>query len=109
MGVDRHFLGLAMLLERDDEAPSLFSDPVFIRSKTWKISTSTLPNAPGFGPVVEDGVGVAYEIKPRSVTFTISCRRQNNWSEALGHLLEEALLEMKTLDVRKSKCKRSKL
>lgn len=109
MGVDRHFLGLAMLLERDDEAPSLFSDPVFIRSKTWKISTSTLPNAPGFGPVVEDGVGVAYEIKPRSVTFTISCRRQNNWSEALGHLLEEALLEMKTLDVRKSKCERSKL
>ena len=44
-GVDRHFLGLRMLCSGMDEGmamPDLFNDPVFIRSKTWRASTSHL-------------------------------------------------------------------
>lgn len=97
LGVDRHFLGLAMLVGADEDAPALFSDDLFLRSKRWVVSTSTLPVVPGFGPVVEDGVGVAYDVQANSCIFTITCRRERNYSEALAHQLEVALLEMKGL------------
>ena len=97
LGVDRHFLGLAMLVGEGENAPALFSDDLFLRSKRWVVSTSTLPVVPGFGPVVEDGVGVAYDIQANSCIFTITCRRERKYSEALAHQLEAALLEMKGL------------
>ena len=97
LGVDRHFLGLAMLVGEGEDAPALFSDDLFLRSKRWVVSTSTLPVVPGFGPVVEDGVGVAYDIQANSCIFTITCRRERKYSEALAHQLEVALLEMKGL------------
>ena len=97
LGVDRHFLGLAMLVGEGEDAPALFSDDLFLRSKRWLVSTSTLPVVPGFGPVVEDGVGVAYDVQANSCIFTITCRRERNYSEALAHQLEVALLEMKDL------------
>ena len=59
-GVDRHFFGLSMVAAEGDadvQIP-LFSNPVFVRSKTWRLSTSTLPNIPGFGPVVDTGIGI---------------------------------------------------
>ena len=73
-GCDRHFMGLSMLVEEGEEAPALFSHPLFVRSKRWRVSSSTLPNMPGFGPVEEDGVGIAYEIKPNCVMFTVTGR-----------------------------------
>ena len=97
LGVDRHFLGLSMMVGEGEEAPALFSDDLFLRSKRWVVSTSTLPVVPGFGPVVEDGVGVAYDVQANCCIFTITCRREMNCSEALAHHLEVALLEMKGL------------
>jgi carnitine O-acetyltransferase len=41
-GVDRHFFGLALLVNDGEEAPDLYSDPVFARSKRWRLSTSHL-------------------------------------------------------------------
>jgi carnitine O-acetyltransferase len=41
-GVDRHFFGLALLVDDGEEAPDLYSDPVFARSKRWRLSTSHL-------------------------------------------------------------------
>lgn len=35
-GVDRHFLGLSMLVEDGENAPALYSHPLFIRSKRWR-------------------------------------------------------------------------
>ena len=86
-----------MMVGEGEEAPALFSDDLFLRSKRWVVSTSTLPVVPGFGPVVEDGVGVAYDVQANSCIFTITCRREMNCSEALAHHLEVALLEMKGL------------
>ena len=96
-GVDRHFLGLSLLIEQGEETPSLFLHPLFQRSKRWRVSTSTLPNTPGFGPVVPDGVGVAYEIRPNSCIFTVAGRTEFAFADRLCHLLEESLLEMKLL------------
>lgn len=95
-GVDRHFFGLSMM-KKEDEIVPLFSNPVFVRSKTWRLSTSTLPNIPGFGPVVEDGIGLGYEVRPNSCYFTITSRKEKGYTEPLSHLLEESLLEIQSL------------
>ena len=41
-GVDRHFFGLSMYLKDGEERPALFSHPLFLRSKRWRLSTSHL-------------------------------------------------------------------
>ncbi|THH05513.1 hypothetical protein EW145_g4738 [Phellinidium pouzarii] len=63
-GVDRHLLGLKMLIKEGDEVPALFSDPLFTRSSNWVLSTSAVFSkhfdAYGWGEIVPDGFGVAY-------------------------------------------------
>ncbi|KAF0682313.1 Aste57867_25540 [Aphanomyces stellatus] len=99
-GVDRHFLGLRLCLEKGESA-AIFDDPVFARSKYWQMSTSHLTHELfdgwGWGEVVPDGVGIAYSIKKNSVHFNIACRKSHplSTSRAFGHLLEESLLEMR--------------
>jgi carnitine O-acetyltransferase len=111
-GVDRHFLGLSLLLEEGETKPALYSDPVFIRSKTWRVSTSHLTHLRhaswGFGEVVPDGVGIGYAILPESCVFHVTARRERSWSDKLSELLEEALLEMKRV-IEMDKASTSKL
>jgi len=100
-GVDRHLLGLALLVKDGEQAPDLFSDPVFIRSKRWRVSTSHLTHPQfdnwGYGPVVDDGVGLSYSIHKRHCVFNVTAQARHQWSDKLTNLLEEALLEMRTL------------
>jgi hypothetical protein len=57
-------LGLRKMIQPGETAPALFSDPLFLRSSYWVISTSAIhhPNFEvyGWGEVVPDGFGVAY-------------------------------------------------
>ena len=96
-GVDRHFLGLSLVQEDGEITPDLFSHPAFIRSKSWRLSTSSLPYVPGFGPVVADGLGVGYGLTNDSLIFNISSQRENKYVSKFGALLEDALTEMKGL------------
>lgn len=100
-GVDRHFLGLSMVLREGEKAPDLYSDPVFIRSKRWRVSTSHLTHSKfdgwGFGQVVPDGVGIAYSIHPRHCVFNVAALRETGWTDKLSQLLEESLLELRSL------------
>ena len=96
-GVDRHFLGLSLVLEEDEEAPALFSHPAFVRSKTWRLSTSSLPYCPGFGPVVPDGLGVGYGLSSDSLVFNVSSRRANDYVDRFCDELELVLEEMRGL------------
>ena len=100
-GVDRHFLGLSMLVRDGETAPDLYSDPVFQRSKRWRVSTSHLTHPKfdnwGYGQVVPDGVGLAYSIHARHCIFNITARKETGWTDKLSQLLEEALLEMRAL------------
>lgn len=96
-GIDRHFFGLSKMLGDDEEAPDLFNHPLFLRSKRWRLSTSTLPTCPGFGPAVDDGLGVGYNVYQNDIIFNISGRRDHGLVEKFGALLSEALEELKTL------------
>lgn len=96
-GVDRHFLGLSLVLIDGEEPPDLFKDPVFIRSKTWRLSTSGLPNCPGFGAVVADGLGVGYGLRNDSCLFHVTSRRENKIVDKFCGEVVLALKEMKGL------------
>ena len=49
--------------------------------------------------MAQDGVGLAYSIHPNNCMFCITAlREQGGWPERLSFLLEEALLEMQTLN-----------
>ena len=102
MGVDRHLLGLALSVKDGETAPPLFSHPLYVRSKTWRVSTSHLTHPRfdswGYGEVIPEGVGLAYSIHPNHCMFCITALREHDWPERLAHLLEEALLEMQTLN-----------
>ncbi len=98
-GVDRHLFGLKQCLLPGEHA-TLFDDPLYARSKHWKLSTSNMSNELfdgwGYGEVVPDGLGVAYMIKNNSCHFNIVCRKLN-WARPFCHYLEESLLEMRDL------------
>ena len=96
-GVDRHFLGLSLVLEEEEQAPALFSHLAFVRSKTWRLSTSSLPYCPGFGPVVPDGLGVGYGLSSDSLVFNVSSRRVNGYVDRFCDELELVLEEMRSL------------
>lgn len=96
-GCDRHLFGLSMLVEDGEEVPALFSHPLYERSKQWRVSSSTLSILPGFGPVEEEGVGLAYSIQPNYIMFSCTSRSEHAFTEPLCALLEEALVEIQSL------------
>ena len=91
-GVDRHFFGLYLSVQDGKMAPDLFKDPVFVRSKRWRVSTSHLTHPKfdgwGFGQVVPDGVGVAYSIHPHHCIFNIAPSRNTVGLLELRRLIE---------------------
>ena len=97
LGVDRHFFGLSKMVKKDEEVPDLFKHPLFARSKHWRLSTSSLPTCPGFGFVVDDGLGIGYAVYDDDMVFNIAARTETGFSDEFGRLLAEALEDMGTL------------
>ena len=101
MGVDRHLTGLSLLVKDGESAPALYSHPLFVRSKTWRVSTSNLSHPKfenwGYGEVTPSGVGLSYSIHENHCTFSVTSLKENSYSDSLCHLLEEALVEMQSL------------
>lgn len=98
-GVDRHFLGLKLLLTPDEQPHPLFSDPLFTYSGTWLISTSQLSSnyhdAYGWSEVNPIGWGLAYQINNDFLHVNICTRRSSgNKSEQLEYYLREAADEI---------------
>ena len=79
---DRHLFALraiaaeAGLQESDSTMPRLFSDPSFALLAHNTLSTSYLTRPSieinGFGPVAEDGYGIAYNIRPNEVRGAVT-------------------------------------
>ncbi len=66
-GFDRHLLGLKITAERlNRPVPRFFTDKSYERMGHFVLSTSSLSSDTivfgGFGPVVEDGFGIGYNI-----------------------------------------------
>lgn len=102
LGVDRHFLGMSLLVKDGEAMPDLYSDPVFVRSKRWRVSTSNLTHPKlenwGYGEVVPDGVGLSYSVHKNHLVFGITALKEHGeWPEKLSQYLEDALVEMKLL------------
>jgi carnitine O-acetyltransferase len=109
-GVDRHFLGLRLLLKPGEEKPEIFTDPSFSNSCHWNLSTSQVTSeyytGYGWGQVVSDGYGIAYMVKNESLQFNIVSQKLFN--QHLDQYFHEALQEMKvvfekTIPIPKSK------
>ncbi|KAJ3062175.1 Carnitine O-acetyltransferase mitochondrial [Podochytrium sp. JEL0797] len=96
-GVDRHLLGLRLLVKSKEEKPAIFKDPSYALSSHWTLSTSQITSeyfvGYGWGQVVPDGYGVAYSVKNESLQFNlVSLKLQ---SDIMHYNFMEALREMK--------------
>jgi len=97
MGVDRHLFGLSCLVRGEDKhkSPDLFSDPLYLRSKQFRLGTSSVIFCPGFGPITDDGIGIGFNIEKDSFMFTCTSRTENqDYTMRFCNLLDEALMEM---------------
>ncbi|KAI8905496.1 acyltransferase ChoActase/COT/CPT [Gorgonomyces haynaldii] len=98
-GVDRHFLGLRLLLNKNEEKPKLFSDPVFSQSCHWNLSTSQISSeyyqGYGWGEVVPDGYGIAYMVNDNRLQFNLVSLKLKN--DHLRQYFIEALHEMRAV------------
>ncbi|KDQ61402.1 hypothetical protein JAAARDRAFT_123269 [Jaapia argillacea MUCL 33604] len=80
-GVDRHLLGMKLALQDGEPVPALYSDPLYLRSGHWTLSTSAIfsKHFPvyGWGEVVADGFGVAYMTGyDDRLQFTVTSRKE---------------------------------
>ncbi|KAI8609541.1 hypothetical protein BC830DRAFT_1173461 [Chytriomyces sp. MP71] len=96
-GVDRHLLGLRLLIEQGEEKPSIYNDPSYALSSHWNLSTSQISseyyNGYGWGEVVPDGYGCAYMVNSNVLQFNlVSLFLQN---DVMKYNLLEALREMR--------------
>ncbi|KAJ7735649.1 acyltransferase ChoActase/COT/CPT [Mycena maculata] len=81
-GIDRHLFGLKKLVKEGEEVPALFTDPLYLRSSNWVLSTSAVfsKHFPvyGWGEVVPDGFGVAYMTGfDDRLQYTITSRKES--------------------------------
>ncbi|GJN87551.1 hypothetical protein Rhopal_000505-T1 [Rhodotorula paludigena] len=100
-GIDRHFLGLRLLL-REGESHPLFDDPLFGKSQEWILSTSGLSAGDrffgtGFGAVYPTGYGINYLAGDKLVKFGIESKRscESTSTDVFRSNLVDALREMR--------------
>ncbi|KAJ7678921.1 acyltransferase ChoActase/COT/CPT [Mycena polygramma] len=104
-GIDRHFLGLKLMLRPlSGEVSALLDDELFRRSQTWKLSTSGLSagnlfKGTGFGATYEDGYGINYLAAPDMIKFGMESKVSSprTSTDALKDAIYEALDDMKFL------------
>lgn len=98
-GVDRHLFGLKKLLQPNEQVPSLYTDPAYGASSTWKLSTSQISSEVfdtwGYGEVTPEGFGCAYAIKEKSLTFTLTSLGLG--AANLREYINEAAVELRDL------------
>ncbi|GAA5875991.1 hypothetical protein JCM1840_006240 [Sporobolomyces johnsonii] len=104
-GIDRHFLGLRLLLRADrGESHPLFEDELFAKSQEWVLSTSGLSAGDrffgtGFGAPYPNGYGINYLAGDRLIKFGIeskvSCAETS--TDVFRANLVDALREMRAV------------
>ncbi|KAG8943132.1 Carnitine O-acetyltransferase mitochondrial [Tulasnella sp. 424] len=96
MGIDRHLFGLQNVLKPGEDVPELFKDPLFVRAKTWIVSTSAIfsphfTRGYGWGQVVPNGFGVAYMTGfPDELKFTVTSLNDQPNAQFVEELVKAA-------------------
>jgi carnitine O-acetyltransferase len=103
-GVDRHLLGLRMVLQPGETKHPLFTHPSFSKSSTWTLSTSALFSGErvwgtGFGCVDPKGYGMNYLIASDVIKVGIESKKScvETSSARFKSTLQGVLLDFKTL------------
>lgn len=95
-GYDRHLLGLKITAQRlSQPTPDFFQDPGYTRMGHFVLSTSTLSTDTivfgGFGPVVQDGFGIGYNVVPNKLGAVISSNKSKRDAAAFSNALYKSL------------------
>ncbi|KAG1659940.1 Choline O-acetyltransferase [Nymphon striatum] len=103
-GIDNHLLALSQLATLEGiPIPDLFTDSTYKTFLNFRLSTSqvtaTVLPVLGYGPVVPDGYGAAYNIQPEHIIFNISAFNDDIDTRAdfFASSLESSLLQMREL------------
>ncbi|KAJ1829565.1 Carnitine O-acetyltransferase mitochondrial [Coemansia sp. RSA 2599] len=102
-GVDRHLLGLRMLIRPGERKPEIFRDPAYAYSSHWYLSTSQISSenftSYGWSEVSPKGYGIAYNIRKESLLIHITCMRNEFGlnSDYLAAHFETAALDVRNM------------
>ncbi|KAI0832103.1 carnitine acetyl transferase [Trametes gibbosa] len=113
LGIDRHMLGLKLLVKEGEQMPEVFTNPVVKRSSYWVLSTSAIFSKHfgpyGWGEVVPDGFGVAYMTGfDDYLQFTITSRTEMPNAEFCAEL-ERAAKDLYDLHAQERNPEKAKL
>ncbi|XP_034944753.1 carnitine O-palmitoyltransferase 2, mitochondrial [Chelonus insularis] len=103
-GFDRHLFALKNLWEtseKRDKMPAIFQDPAYAKINHNILSTSTLSSpevmAGGFGPVVDDGYGIAYMIQDHKLGSVVTSYRQHRDATEYVSFLKSAFEDIRRI------------
>lgn len=103
-GIDRHLLGLKLIAKENGiPVPELYSDEGYVKSSTYRLSTSQVASIYDafmcYGPLTMDGYGCCYSPRNNDIWFGLSSMRSDkDTSTALfKNSLQEALQLMQQL------------
>lgn len=101
-GFDRHLFALKeTALRSQKKLPDLYSDPIYLRSQHYTLSTSTLYgecfSGGGFAPVVADGFGLGYGYVEENFGVLVSSYKNHRNNGQFVQALNESLDDLRKI------------
>ncbi|KAG7211835.1 hypothetical protein KM043_011059 [Ampulex compressa] len=103
-GIDNHLMGLRYAAkEAGDQIPEIFLDEAYEIVNHFALSTSQVTTKNdtivGYGPVVPDGYGCAYNVRKNGFIFSVSAFHSDGRTNAMrfAQTLEQSLRDMATM------------
>jgi len=103
LGVDRHLFGLFNLARFNQQSLSGYAFPALFEDEAYSLMTSSILSTSncgtpqlslfGFGPVVQNGYGIAYFLKDDRIPITITSFERP--TEQFCELVRQTLLEIR--------------
>ncbi|XP_066591716.1 choline O-acetyltransferase isoform X2 [Prorops nasuta] len=99
-GIDNHLMGLRYSAKEIGEIPEIFTDEAFEIVNHFGLSTSQVTSRNdaiiGYGPVVPDGYGCAYNIRKNGIIFSVSAFHSDGRTNAMqfAQTIERSLRDM---------------
>ncbi|EFN76153.1 Choline O-acetyltransferase [Harpegnathos saltator] len=100
-GIDNHLMGLRYAaIKVGEPIPDIFTDETYAIVNHFALSTSQVTTKEqaiaGYGPVVPDGYGCAYNMRPNGFLFSVSAFHSDGRTNAMqfAQTLEQSLRDM---------------